>query len=73
MSTVSTVGLVAGIIRLREEGKGVDTLMAATIFAWVVYAGLLALRPKGRRTAYLALVGFAIVLLARIVLAGSHF
>ena len=68
-----TVGLVAGFIRLREEGKGVDTLMAATIFAWVVYAGLLALRPKGRRTAYLALVGFAIVLLARIVLAGSHF
>jgi ABC-type uncharacterized transport system permease subunit len=68
-----TIGLVAGFIRLREEGKGVDTLMAATIFAWVVYAGLLALRAKGRRTAYLALIGFAIVLLARIVLAGSHF
>jgi ABC-type uncharacterized transport system permease subunit len=68
-----TIGLVAGFIRLREEGKGVDTLMTATIFAWAVYAGLLALRPKGRRTAYLALLGFAIVLLARIVLAGSHF
>ena len=47
--------------------------MAATIVAWVVYAGLLALRPKGRRTAYLALLGFAIVLIARIILAGSHF
>ena len=68
-----TVGLVAGFVRLREEGKGADTLMAATIIAWVVYAGLLALRPKGRRAAYLALIGFAVVLVARIVLAGSHF
>ena len=68
-----TIGLVAGFIRLREEDKGPDTLMAATIVAWLVYAGFLALRPKGRRTAYLALVGFAIVIVARIVLAGSHF
>jgi ABC-type uncharacterized transport system permease subunit len=68
-----TVGLVAGFIRLREEGKGVDALMAATIAAWGVYAVLLATRSSGRRTAYLALVGFAIVIVARIVLSGSHF
>jgi ABC-type uncharacterized transport system permease subunit len=68
-----TIGLVAGFVRLREEGKSADALMAATIVAWVVYAGLLALRPKGRRTAYLALIGFGIVLVARIALAGSHF
>ena len=41
--------------------------------AWLVYAGLLALRTTGRRTAYLALIGFAIVIVARVVLAGSHF
>jgi ABC-type uncharacterized transport system permease subunit len=68
-----TVGLVAGFIRLRDEGKGADTLMAATMVAWLVYAGLIALRTTGRRTAYLALIGFAIVIVARVVLAGSHF
>jgi ABC-type uncharacterized transport system permease subunit len=68
-----TVGLAAGFVRLREEGKGIDALMAATIIAWLVYAGLLALRMTGRRTANLALVGFALVIIARVVLAGSHF
>ena len=68
-----TVGLAAGFVRLREEGEGIDALMAATIVAWLVYAGLLALRMTGRRTAKLALVGFALVIIARVVLAGSHF
>ena len=68
-----TVGLAAGFVRLREEGEGIDALMAATIVAWLVYAGLLALRMTGRRTAKLALVGFALVSIARVVLAGSHF
>jgi ABC-type uncharacterized transport system permease subunit len=68
-----TAGLVAGVVRLRERGGGVDALMAATIAAWAVYAAFLALRPAGPRAAHLALAGFAFVILARVALAGSHF
>jgi ABC-type uncharacterized transport system permease subunit len=68
-----TVGLIAGFVRLREENGGIDALMAATIVTWLVYATFVALRPTGRRGAHLALIGFALVILARIVLAGSHF
>jgi ABC-type uncharacterized transport system permease subunit len=68
-----TFGLVAGFVRLRQEGGGVDALMAATMLAWVVYGFFLAGRPTGRSAAHLALVGFAVVIVARIVLAGSHF
>ena len=68
-----TVGLVAGFIRLREQGDRIDALMAATIVTWFVYAGFLAIRATGRRAAHLALLGFALVILARIALAGSHF
>jgi ABC-type uncharacterized transport system permease subunit len=68
-----TVGLVAGFIRLREDGDGIDALMAAAIVTWLVYAGFLAARATGRRAAYLALLGFALVIVTRIVLAGSHF
>jgi ABC-type uncharacterized transport system permease subunit len=68
-----TVGLVAGFIRLRQQGDGIDALMAATIVTWLVYAGFLASRVTGRRAAQLALIGFGLVILARIVLAGSHF
>ena len=68
-----TVGLAAGFIRLREQGDRIDALMAATILTWFVYAGFLAVRATGRRAAGLALIGFALVILARLVLAGSHF
>ena len=68
-----TAGLVAGFIRLRKDGGGVDALMAATIVTWLVYAVFLVLRPTGRRGAHLALIGFAFVILVRIALAGSHF
>ena len=68
-----TVGLAAGFIRLREQGDGIDALMAATIVTWFVYAGFLAIRATGRRAAHLALIGFALVILARVALAGSHF
>ena len=36
-------------------------------------AAFVALRPTGRRAAYLALGGFALVIVARLALAGSHF
>ena len=68
-----TLGLVAGIVRQRERGGAVDALEAVTVMTWLVYGGFLALRPTGRRAAYLALGGFALVIVARLALAGSHF
>jgi ABC-type uncharacterized transport system permease subunit len=68
-----TVGLAAGFVRLHEQGDGIDALMAAAIVTWLVYAAFVAMRATGRRAAYLALIGFGLVILARIVLAGSHF
>jgi hypothetical protein len=43
------------------------------LLTWLVYGGFLALRPSGRRAAYLSLGGFALVCVARLALAGSHF
>jgi hypothetical protein len=43
------------------------------VLAWAVYGAFLVSRPTGRRAAYVALVGFALVLVVRVVLAGSHF
>jgi ABC-type uncharacterized transport system permease subunit len=68
-----TLGLAAGIARLRRDHHGVDALEAVTLLTWLVYGGFLALRPAGRRAAYLALGGFALVIVARLVLSGSHF
>jgi ABC-type uncharacterized transport system permease subunit len=68
-----TLGLVAGFVRLDEEGGGVDALMGVTVATWLLYGGFLAARPSGRRAAYLAVAGFALVILARVALAGSHF
>ena len=68
-----TAGLAIGIVRLFERGGSFDALMAATILAWLVYGAFVALRPTGRSAAHLALAGFAVVIVVRIVLAGSHF
>jgi ABC-type uncharacterized transport system permease subunit len=68
-----TLGLAAGIVRQRERGGSIDALEAVTVATWLVYGGFLALRPTGRRAAYLALGGFVLVIVARLALAGSHF
>jgi ABC-type uncharacterized transport system permease subunit len=68
-----TLGLAAGIVRLRRDHAGFDALEAVTLLTWLVYGGFLALRPTGRRAAYLALGGFALVIVARLALSGSHF
>ena len=68
-----TLGLVAGLVRLRHDHRSLDALEAVTLLTWAVYGGYLALHPVGRRSAYLALGGFALVIVARLVLAGSHF
>ena len=47
-----TVGLIAGFIRLHEQGDGIDALMAAAIVTWLVYAAFVALRATGRRASY---------------------
>jgi ABC-type uncharacterized transport system permease subunit len=68
-----TLGLVAGIVRQRERGGSFDALEAVTILTWLVYGAFLVLRPTGRRAAYFALGGFALVIVARLALSGSHF
>ena len=68
-----TLGLAAGIVRLREDGRPVDALEVATLAAWVVYGAVLLVRPSGRHGAYLALGGFALVIVARLALSAGHF
>jgi ABC-type uncharacterized transport system permease subunit len=68
-----TLGLVAGVVRQRERGGSIDALEVLTVLTWIVYGGFLALRPTGRRAAYLAVCGFALVIVARLALAGGHF
>ena len=51
--------------------------MAVTLGTWAVYGAYLVLRYEagwhGRRAAYLALAGFALVAVARVGLQVSHF
>jgi ABC-type uncharacterized transport system permease subunit len=68
-----TLGLIAGFVRLRERHDGMDALIAAAIVTWFVYASFLVFRHSARTGAYLAIVGFALVIFTRIALAGSHF
>jgi len=66
-----------GEVRLRDQGASVDALMAVTLGTWAVYGSYLVLRYEagwhGRRAAYLALVGFALVVVARLGLQVNHF
>jgi ABC-type uncharacterized transport system permease subunit len=68
-----TVGLAIGLVRQRERGAPVDALEVVTLLTWGVYGAFVALRPVGRRAAFLALGGFALVIVARLALAGGHF
>jgi ABC-type uncharacterized transport system permease subunit len=71
-----TLGIVVGVIRLRTSGDGFDALIAVTLLTWVVYGVYLALRAAGwhgRRAAYLALLGFALVIVVRLGLPVTHF
>ena len=67
-----TLGIGIGLARLRSEGGAFDAIMALTLLTWTVYAAFLVLRWesgwRGRRTAYLALAGFLLVVLVRLVL-----
>jgi ABC-type uncharacterized transport system permease subunit len=72
-----TVGIAAGLVRLRSDGGSFDALMAVTLLTWVVFASVLVLRQgfglRGRRAAYLVLVGFAFVVVCRLGLPLTHF
>lgn len=68
-----TLGLVAGIVRLREDGGAVDALEALTLLTWLLYGGFVVARPTGNRAAIIAVGGFVLVIVARLALAGSHF
>jgi len=70
---VLTLGLAAGLVRLRENGGGVDALMAVTAVTWLVYGLFLVVRPTGRRAAYVALFGFVLVIVVRLALPVTHF
>jgi ABC-type uncharacterized transport system permease subunit len=68
-----TIGLVAGFVRMRDDGGSFDALMGFACLTWLVYAGFVIARASGRTAAQLALVGFAFVIVVRVVLAGTHF
>jgi ABC-type uncharacterized transport system permease subunit len=72
-----TLGIGAGLIRLREDGGDVDALMLFTGVTWLAYGGYLALRAgagwRGRRAAFVALAGFGLVIVVRLALTGTHF
>jgi ABC-type uncharacterized transport system permease subunit len=67
-----TVGAGIGLARLEHDGASFDAIMGLTVLTWIVYAAFLVLRWeagwRGRRTAYLALAGFLLVVLVRLVL-----
>jgi ABC-type uncharacterized transport system permease subunit len=72
-----TFGIAAGLVRLEEDGGDVDALMLFTGVTWLTYGGYLGLRARagwrGRRAAFVALAGFGLVILVRLVLVGTHF
>jgi ABC-type uncharacterized transport system permease subunit len=72
-----TLGVAVGFLRLGEKGGRFDALMAVTLLTWVVYGAYLLLRYelgwRGRRAAYLALLGFLLVITVRLALPVTHF
>lgn len=72
-----TLGIAVGLARLLAQGERLDAVIAATVVSWVVWCAYLGLRLlagwAGRRAAYLALAGFALVALVRLALPAGHF
>jgi len=72
-----TLGIGVGLVRLEEDGASVDALMVFTGATWLAYGSYVALRVgaqwRGRRAAFAALAGFALVVVVRLALTGTHF
>jgi ABC-type uncharacterized transport system permease subunit len=67
------LGVAAGLERLRADHRPFDALAGVTLLTLAVYAAIVVARPRGRSASYLALGGFALVVVVRLALAGSHF
>jgi ABC-type uncharacterized transport system permease subunit len=74
---VLTLGLAVGLARLLADHARIDAVVAATLVTWLMWSAYLVLRATrgwtGRRAAYLALVGFALVIVVRLALPAAHF
>src|SRR3954454_7106639 len=71
-----TLGIGVGIERLVNRGERVDALVVATLVTWGIWLAYLVLRTlgwSGRRAAYVALAGFALVIVVRLALPAVHF
>jgi ABC-type uncharacterized transport system permease subunit len=72
-----TLGITVGLVRLVVHDERVDALIAATAVTWLVWCVYLGLRFRagwaGRRAAYLALAGFALVAVVQLALPVTHF
>jgi ABC-type uncharacterized transport system permease subunit len=73
---VLTLGLAAGFTRVHDRSD-LDVLVGLAVLTWLVYGAFLALRYgagwRGRRAAYLALAGFALVIALRLGVPATHF
>ncbi len=65
-----TLGVGIGLGRLGADGGRIDAVIGVTLATWVIYAAFIVLRLeagwRGRRTALLALAGFALVIVIRL-------
>ncbi|HZD87781.1 MAG TPA: cytochrome c biogenesis protein CcsA [Gaiellaceae bacterium] len=72
-----TLGIAVGLVRLVGRDARFDALIAATLATWIVWTAYLVLRVAagwaGRRAAYVALAGFALVVVVRLALPAAHF
>ena len=71
-----TLGIGVGIMRLFDQGERIDAVVVATLATWVVWVAYLVLRVtgwSGRRSAYVALAGFMLVIVVRLALPATHF
>ncbi len=72
-----TLGVGVGVARLVVDDQRLDALIAATAATWLVWCAYLVLRFlggwTGRRAAYVALLGFALVVVVRLALPATHF
>jgi ABC-type uncharacterized transport system permease subunit len=71
-----TLGIAVGIARMIDRGGRMDALIVATLVTWAVWTAYLVLRAvgwSGRRAAYVALAGFALVIVVRLALPATHF
>jgi ABC-type uncharacterized transport system permease subunit len=71
-----TLGITVGFARIRDRSD-LDFVMAVTVLTWAVYGAFLGLRYgagwRGRRAAFVALAGFALVVALRLGLPATHF